>query len=290
MTGFGTGSRDGSAGTAAWELRSVNHRQLKVSLRVPTALSGFEADFEARIRESLSRGAVSGSLRTERPAEETAPLVDRVLARRYAEALADLGTELGLPGQPDLSLVAGLPGVLVGSPAAAAGAEALGRLALDALADALAGLEASRAAEGKALLADFSRRLRRIEAALRKVRRRVPRVAAAARARLDRRLRDVLSGHPEPSLRDAVAREVAVLAERGDVAEEVTRLEHHIASFRAALAAKGETGRRLDFLLQEMLREVNTVGSKSQDAILAGAVVDMKVEIDRMKEQAANVE
>jgi uncharacterized protein (TIGR00255 family) len=290
MTGFGKATRDGPAGSVACEVRSFNHRTLKISLRLPPALAGWESDFEARVRDGLSRGAVFGTLRAGRPKAGTGPLVDGDLARRYAEALAQLGADLGVPGEPDLALLAGLPGVVIAAPAGEERAEELGRTAEEALDAALKDLAASRAREGAALHKDFTLRIRRIEASLRKVRRRAPRLAGAARERLGKRLRESLAGHPEASLRDAVAREVAVMAERGDVTEEVTRLQHHIESFRSGASAKGEVGRRLDFLLQEMMREVNTIGSKSQDSAVAAAVVDMKVEVDRMKEQAANVE
>ncbi len=290
MTGFGTATREGPAGSVSCELRSFNHRQLKVSLRVPPGLSGWEADLEARIRGSLARGAVFGTLRTGRAGRAAGPLVDLDLARRYAEDLADLGAKLGLPGQPDLALVAALPGVVLAGPVGEEGLEALGATAEEAVDAALADLSASREREGRALAKDFERRLARIGKALRTVRRRAPKVAGAAGERLRRRLGELLGGQAEESLRDAVAREVVLLAERADVAEEVTRLLAHAEAFRAAAAAGGEAGRRLDFLLQEMLREVNTIGSKCQDVDVAAAVVDMKVELDRMKEQAANVE
>ena len=151
-------------------------------------------------------------------------------------------------------------------------------------------MDASRAREGTALHRDFLLRVKRIEAALKRVRARAPKQAAAARERLSKRLREALDGHPEGALRDSVAREIALMAERADVTEEATRLRHHVDAFREAAGGRGESGRRLDFLLQEMLREVNTIGSKSQDAAIAEAVVDMKVEVDRMKEQAANIE
>jgi len=290
MTGFGTAEREGPGGSVSCELRSFNHRQLKISLRLPAALAGFESDFEDRIRNVLSRGSVFGTFRSGRPKTETAPLVDGALARRYAEALADLGAELGLPGQPDLAMIAALPGVVLSTPAAGEGSEELAATAGETLAAALKEMEASRSREGAALHKDFALRVKRIEAALKKVRARAPKQATAARDRLSKRLREALEGHPEGALRDSVAREIAVMAERADVTEETTRLQHHVEAFRAAAAGKGEVGRRLDFLLQEMLREVNTIGSKSQDATIAAAVVDMKVEVDRMKEQAANIE
>jgi uncharacterized protein (TIGR00255 family) len=290
MTGFGTAERTGPAGTVACEIRSVNHRQLKISLRVPPSLSGCEAELEAKIREATARGAVSGAFRVGRPETATAPLVDEVLARRYAETLADLGAELGLPGQPDLAMISSLPGVLLTAPAAGEGSENLFRTAAEALDAALAEMEASRTREGTALHRDFKLRLKKVEGALRKVRARAPRQAAAARDRLSKRLREALEGHPDRALKEAVAREIALMAERSDVTEEATRLQHHLEAFRSAASGKGEVGRRLDFLLQEMLREVNTIGSKSQDAAIAEAVVDMKVEVDRMKEQAANIE
>lgn len=290
MTGFGTAEREGPGGSVSCELRSFNHRQLKISLRLPASLAGFESEFEDRIRNVLSRGSVFGTFRAARPEAGSAPLVDEPLARRYAEALADLGADLGLPGQPDLAMIAALPGVILSTPAAGEGSEELAATAAGVLDAALKEMEASRAREGAALHKDFALRVKRIEAALKKVRTRAPKQAAAARDRLSRRLAEALDGHPEGALRDSVAREIAVMAERSDVTEETTRLQHHVEAFRAAAAGKGEVGRRLDFLLQEMLREVNTIGSKSQDASIAAAVVDMKVEVDRMKEQAANIE
>jgi uncharacterized protein (TIGR00255 family) len=290
MTGFGAAEREGPGGSVSCELRSVNHRQLKISLRVPVALAGCEPAFEDRIREDLSRGAVTGSFRASRAAADGPPVVDETLARRYAEALADLSTKLGLPGEPDLAMVASLPGVVLSGTGSGEVSPALAATAGEALAAALAEMDAARAREGAALAKDFALRLKKIEGALKKVRTRAPKQAVAARERLTKRLREALADQPEGALRDAVAREIAVMAERADVTEETTRLQHHVTAFRAAAAAKGEVGRRLDFLLQEMLREVNTIGSKSQDAAIAAAVVDMKVEVDRMKEQAANVE
>ncbi len=290
MTGFGAATREGPAGSVACEVRSFNHRSLKVSLRLPPALAGWESDFEGRVRDALSRGTIYGTFRLGRPKASAGPLLDRGLARRYAEALADLGAELGLPGQPDLSLVAGLPGVVLAATDPAERDEAVGRTAEEALDAALKDLDASRAREGAALHRDFTSRLKRIEKALARIRRRAPRVSSAARARIGKRLEEVLAAQPRGTVQDAIAREVALLAERGDIAEELTRLHHHLGAFRSAASAKGKVGRRLDFLLQEMLREVNTIGSKSQDAAIAVAVVDMKVEVDRMKEQAANVE
>ena len=290
MTGFGAGSREGPAGAVAVELRSVNHRSLKVSLRLPAALQGREPDLEGRVREAVLRGSVFGTFRLEGPKVPTGPLVDEALARRYAEALADLAARLGLPGQPDLAMLVSLPGVIAPAADFAENDEALGRAADAALGDALEALAKSRDAEGASLRKDFEKRLKSVEKALGRVARRAPKAAAAARDRWRRRLDEVLAGHPGDQVRDAAAREAALQAERADVAEELTRLRHHLDAFRATAKAGGEAGRRLDFLLQEMLREVNTIGSKSQDAEIASAVVEMKVEVDRMKEQAANVE
>jgi len=250
MTGFGSGSREGPAGTVSVELRSVNHRSLKVSLRLPAALLGREADLEARVRAAVSRGAVSGTFRIERTGAPTGPLVDEALARRYAEALADLASRLGLPGQPDLGMLVALPGVVV--PAADSGEsdEALARAAEAALDGALEGLAASREREGAALGKDFEKRLRGVEKALGRVAKRAPRAAAAARERWRRRLDEVLAGHPEDAVREAAAREAALQAERADIAEEITRLRHHVDAFRACAKGDGEAGRRLDFLLQ----------------------------------------
>jgi len=290
MTGFGSATSDGPAGSVSCEIRTVNHRHLKVSLRAPTALAGREPEFEARIRESLARGAVQASVRVVRGAEVRTPLVDTDRAREYAGALADLAATVGLPGEPDLAMIAALPGVILSGPPAEEESGELMATALDALGRALEDLDASRGREGKALHKDFRSRGARVEKALAKVRKRAPRMVAAARRRLEKRLEEVLADHPGAANRDAVTREIVLLAERSDVSEEITRLQTHLGAFRKATDGGGEIGRRLDFLLQEMLREVNTIGSKAQDATITAAVVDMKVEVDRMKEQAANVE
>ncbi|NUN53413.1 MAG: PQQ-dependent sugar dehydrogenase, partial [Planctomycetaceae bacterium] len=138
MTGFGSATREGPAGSVSCELRSFNHRQLKVSLRLPPSLSGWEADLEARLRASLARGSVFGTLRTGRPKASTSSLVDTALARQYASSLADLAAELGLPGEPDLALLASLPGVVVTSPVGEKADDALGETAEEALDAALA--------------------------------------------------------------------------------------------------------------------------------------------------------
>lgn len=290
MTGFGSSVMEGPPGTARWEIRTFNHRTLKTSLRVPTVLAASESELEARIRSGLARGAVHGSMRLERSREDRGPLLDLDLARAYASRLADLAREVGVPGEPDLRMLASLPGVVVGTTPREEDADAVLALATAALDLALADLLKSRATEGEALARDLEQRLVRVEKALGKVEKRAPRALDAARRRLQRRIKEVLKDQPAEVARDAVAREAVLFAERSDVAEEITRLRSHIAAFRAAAAGDGEAGRRLDFLLQEMLREVNTIGSKSQDAAIAAAVVDMKVEVDRMKEQAANVE
>lgn len=290
MTGFGSAAREGPGGSVSVELRSVNSRSLKVALRLPPALAGKDGDLEAVVRESVTRGSVQANVRVAASSAPARAPVDLALARAYAESLAELGRDLGIPGEPDLALVAGLPGVLPLDPWGGESAEALGETAVAALREALEGLRASRDAEGKALLRDFLARAARLERSLGRVRRRAPAVVREARARLLRRVRDALRESPAAGLRDAVAREVALLAERTDVSEEVTRLREHLRAFRAAARGDGEVGRRLDFLLQEMMREVNTLGAKAQDAAVSAAVVDMKVEVDRMKEQAANVE
>ncbi len=290
MTGFGAATREGPAGSVSVEVRSVNNRSLKVAFRLPSALAGRDGDLEAVVRESVSRGTVQAAVRIAAAAEPARAPVDIPLARAYAEALAEMARDLGLPGEPDLRLVAGLPGVLPLDPRAGEASEALFETVAAALRAALEGLRASRDAEGKALLRDFLARVKRVERSLGRVRRRAPRVVEEARRRLLRRVREALQRPPGDSLRDAVAREAALLAERMDVSEEVTRLLTHLRTFRTAARGGGEVGRRLDFLLQEMMREINTLGAKSQDAAVATSVVDMKVEVDRMKEQAANVE
>lgn len=287
MTGFGRGTHTGVAYRVAVELRSVNHRYREIVVRVPRDMPGLEEPVRARIAQAVARGRVDALVAVE-PLPGTRGLrVDVHLARAYRQALEDLRRELDLDDDVDLELLASLPGV-IGLDESSADLEACWRDAAPALDQALAHLAAMRAAEGAALARDLAGALERLAGHVEAVAARAPQVVEAYKARLAQRVQALAGDVPvEP---DRLAAEVAIFADRADISEEVVRLRSHMDQFRATLELDEPVGRRLDFLLQEMNREVNTIGSKAHDAGIAAAVVEMKVEIERMREQVQNVE
>jgi len=213
--------------------------------------------------------------------------VDLALAEAYAKAFEEIRARLSLPGQPTLAEILSAEGVVrleERTVDAEAAREAVGR----ALATALDALVEMRAREGQALARDLAGRLQSVEGLVQRVADVVPRTVEHHRVRLAERVQELSRGIPLDPAR--LAQEVALFADRTDVTEETTRLRSHIAQARALLGAAEPAGRRLDFLVQEMHRESNTIGSKSQSAEIAALVVTMKAEIERMREQVQNVE
>ncbi len=287
MTGFGAGHGAAGGEELDVEVRSVNHKFCEVKVRAPRELAALELDAAKAVKERLARGGVEVSLRRPGSAGGLAPQVDVALAQSYARAFAEIAARTGLPGGPTLSDVIGAEGVVRLEERAvdvAAAREALRA----ALAGALDALVAMRAREGEALERDLSGRLAHVEELVGRVAAQVPAALAAHEARLTERVQELARGVPLDPAR--VAQEIAILADRTDVTEEITRLRSHVGQVRALLASGEPAGRKLDFLVQEMHREVNTIGSKSQSAEIAAAVVEMKAEVERMREQVQNVE
>jgi uncharacterized protein (TIGR00255 family) len=279
MTGHGRGSAETDGRRVTVEVRAVNHRFLDLKLRVP-----LEADTERRaaeaIRRRVERGAITVALREEGPATRGVRL-DLALARGVYAALSELGRALGVEGPISMSLVAAQPGVLsFGEPAEG---DALFLAALDA---ALEAMVAMRRAEGDALARDLAGRLDRLETLTRDITRLASGAPVALAARLRERL-DRLGADVPP---ERLAAEAALLADRADVTEELVRLASHLAQARELVAAEASSGRKLDFLVQEMGREVNTVGSKSPSAEISRCVVEAKAELEKIREQVQNVE
>jgi len=287
MTGFGAGRASVGGEDLDVEIRSVNHKFCEVKARMPRELSALEMEIVRVVKDRLARGGVEVSVRRGGTAASFAPRVDAALAESYARAFAEIQARLGLPGHVMLADVIAADGVVrleereVDQDAAR---EALGRALGHAL-DALVGM---RGREGEALARDVAGRLDAVEAAVARVAELVPRSVEHHRVRLTERVTELARGVGVDPAR--LAQEVALFADRTDVAEEVTRLRSHVAQARALLAGEEPAGRKLDFLVQEMHREANTIGSKSQSAEIAGLVVTLKAEIERMREQVQNVE
>ncbi|MBI4420310.1 MAG: YicC family protein, partial [Gemmatimonadetes bacterium] len=283
------GAADGVAqgGRLHEEMRTLNHRHIHVQLRLPPTLQHLEAELRDLLRQRLERGHISLSARwlTEPPRP---PLVRVNLerAREIVGALRELKTALALTGEIDLSFVARQPDVLVTSEEPGTAAEL--REIAPIVTAAVAAVLAMREREGAGLAAELQRRLDLMAGLVAQVEQRAPLRLAAERDRLRRSVGELLDGRQLDEGR--LAQEIALLADRLDVTEELLRLTSHIGACGGALAAAEPVGRQLGFLGQEMLREINTIGSKANDAEIAHAVMAMKGELEKFREQVENVE
>jgi uncharacterized protein (TIGR00255 family) len=287
MTGFGAG-KGGEGGEAVEaEVRSVNHKFCEVKVRLPRELAALETEITRWVKERLARGGIDVSIRRSSSRAALSPRVDAELAAEYARAFEDVRARLGLAGGVALSDVLAAAGVVTLEERSVDLDAARGSVAA-AVSAALAGLLSMREREGIALARDLEGRLAVVESIAARLAEAAPRTLESYRARLEERVAELSRGlAPDPA---RLATEVALFADRTDVTEELTRLASHVAQMRALLASGEPAGRKMDFLVQEMHREANTVGSKSQSAEAAAAVVNLKAEIERMREQVQNVE
>jgi uncharacterized protein (TIGR00255 family) len=288
MTGFGSGRATVGAEEIAVELRSVNHKFCEVKARLPRELSTLEPTVVKIVKDRLARGAVDVVVkRTARASAGLVPVVDVVLAREYRRAFAELALALGVPDNTSVHDIASLQNV-VRLEEPHANLEESHKAVELALADALRALSAMREKEGLALGADLTTRLALVATWSQEIQVLAPKSVELWRERLSHRVAELSKGLPiEPQ---RMAQEVALFAERTDIAEELTRLESHLVQFRALLASAEPSGRKMDFLVQEMHREVNTTGSKSQHADISTLVMQLKTELERIREQVQNVE
>ncbi|HZA14612.1 MAG TPA: YicC/YloC family endoribonuclease [Myxococcaceae bacterium] len=289
MTGFGVGRATVGAEEISVELRSVNHKYCEVKPRLPRELAPFEPALVKAVKEKVVRGAVDLVARRERAASSSisVPVVDTALAREYHRAFRELGHAVGSSEPAPLSLIAQQPGVVRLEERAVDPNDA--QRALDsALGQALDALVVMRLAEGASIAADLLARLGKVEETVGELVALAPRAVEEYRARLSERIAELTRDVAIDPQR--LVQEVAIFAERTDVAEEMTRLRSHLAQFRALLATAEPSGRRMDFIVQEMHREVNTTGSKSQHPEISTRVVALKAELERIREQVQNVE
>ena len=286
MTGFGAAEGKVAGGRLRIEIRTVNHRYFNSQLKLPYDLAGVEGELRERLRALLERGHVAVSARwVEQPEPQAAVMLDLDRAKQVVKALRELKKRLKLKGDPDLAFVARHPDVLTysGDGAVVTWAD-VQPVAERAAAEVLA----MREREGHALAADLSARLDALEAGARAVAARAPDRVTHELERLQKQVAELAGGVQVDPQRLAV--EVALLADRVDIAEELVRFQTHLAAVRAALAGSGAVGKQLGFLAQELLREINTMGSKANDAAITQAVIGMKGELERFREQLENLE
>lgn len=288
MTGFG--AADGNVGgvLVSVELRSVNHRFFNPSIKLPGALSRWEPEVREALRQRIARGHVTVSARIDRP-ESSAPVIDEVAFAARAAALTALQQRHGLGGTVDVATVLRMPDV-IRSLDPEAEEEGTAEELVAVVNAAASALLSAREAEGARLANVVRERLLAIEVAVARIAARSPLRVVAHREKLREAVRDLLDGAAIDEQR--LAQEIALLAERIDVGEEIDRFGSHLAGFREtlALAPDSGVGKRLGFLLQELLREANTTGSKANDATMQNDVVLVKEELERVREQVENLE
>lgn len=292
MTGFGEAERDTPAGRLRCEIKTVNHRYFSVNLRLSTAVERFEPQVREWLRNLLPRGHVNCSLRLQNGATagEAPPLVlDDTRVEQYLAVLRELKHRFHLPGEVDISLVSRF-GELI-RPAEPEDLNVISPEDIRQVTEAAARAAVDmREIEGRKLAADLEGRLAAIEQAMALIAERAPERLVAERDRMRRVVAELAGGVGVDE--DRITREVAYMAERMDISEELVRMRSHIDLFRNILTQKNEetVGKRLGFLTQEMHRETNTIGSKANDAQIEHHVISIKDEIERLREQVENVE
>jgi uncharacterized protein (TIGR00255 family) len=289
MTGFGRGAATGENFSVAVDLKTVNNRFLDVHLRIGPELSALEAVIKRRISQRLSRGRVDANLTFERTGEVAYEL-NRPLIAGYISALRSMQQEFEVAGEPDINVLARLPGAM--QPVRDGLDETMVTGIEQAIDDALADLEQMRAREGEELAAEMRSRLDEIERHVPLIENAASGLVEAYRSRLQKRIAELVARDGQNIELDQgrLAQEVAYLADRSDISEEIARLRSHLTQFREVVETDGETGKRLDFLLQELNREANTVLSKSTDMAIKEAGLAIKAEVEKLREQVQNVE
>ena len=289
MTGYGRASVNGDDFSVSVDLKTVNNRFLDIHLRLGTELSSLEPIIKKRISSRLARGRVDATITFERTSEVAYEL-NRPLIAGYVNAMREMQREFEIAGELDINVLARLPGAL--QPARDGLAENMVAGVDRALDEAIDELQRMREQEGEALRNEMRERLAKIEALVPVIEESAAGLVEAYRLRLQKRVGEILNRGGQPVEIDParVSQEVAYLADRSDVSEEMTRLRSHLNQFREALDSTNEVGKMLDFLLQELNREANTTLSKSTELSIKEAALGIKAEVEKLREQVQNVE
>lgn len=288
MTGFGRAEGDTTFGKVIVESRSVNHRYCDINIKLPKRLSLFENRIKEIIRSQVSRGRIDVLLRLDNLGEEKVQLsVDLDLAEQYYRVLQDLKEKLQLKDEITLNLLAGSKD-LITTKEESGDIEPYWQEVLPILKHSFKNMDDMKRLEGESLTKDLQQRLEHLAKELQMIKQQFPSRLKTTLARLHERLRSLLEGMEiDPS---RFQQEVALLAERTDITEEIVRAESHLAQFGTLLEGNEPVGRKMDFLLQEIHREVNTVSAKANDAEISQRVVEMKSELEKIREQVQNIE
>ena len=293
MTGFGRGEYSDEISKVTVEIRSVNHRYLDIYVKMPRRYSFAEETIKSAIKERLHRGKVEVSVSVDNIGKSDSDVrLDKELAARYYSVLSELkdSFDFGEDSRVSLSLLSKMPDVIVTTPAAE-DEEAMVKRLLGATSKALDDFCSMREAEGEKLAADLSARADTIQEIRDRIDKRAPEIEKEYAAKFKARVEEILGGVYEVP-EERIALEAAIFADKANITEELVRLGSHISQLRKFLQSDGReaVGKKIDFLIQEMNREANTIGSKSNDREITSSMLDLKAEIEKVREQVQNIE
>ncbi len=289
MTGFGKGECNDGKRHVTVEIRSVNHRYSDIFIKAARRYAFAEEAVKKTVKEKIQRGKIEVSLNID-AITETDSFVDlnEMVARQYVDRLSTLKEHFHIQGEINLELLASLPDVLKVSPHIE-DEEEVKRSIIIALTEALKEHDTMRKNEGAKLKEDLLERSHKISGCLEEIKKRAPKISRLYTEKLERRIDEILEGKVEV-LQERILLEAAIFADKSDISEEIVRLESHINQLQAILDQEQSQGKKLDFLVQEMNREANTIGSKANDLDITGVVLDIKSEVEKIREQVQNVE
>lgn len=290
MTGYGGAEGQLDGVSYAVEIKAVNNRYLKTVIKLPETIAFVEDDIDKLIRRSLSRGTVNCVVRLKAISANALFEIDESALQAVAERLGAIGSSLGAGSRVDIASLLSLPGIVHPVIPNEEESREVRGIVLKITEEAIGRLQEMRQAEGAFLIADLAGHCQAMAGELENIRSRTGGIILEYAKRLRKRVDALLAEGKLKLDEETLAREVAILADRSDISEEIARLDAHLQQFSQICQSDGQIGRRLDFLSQEMLREANTVASKAADAEIVRRVVDMKCHIERLKEQIQNVE
>jgi uncharacterized protein (TIGR00255 family) len=290
MTGFGEARSQDNGITVGVELRTINSRYFKISYRSAEGYNSLEPQIESAVREQIKRGTVQVNLRVDRPTSPDAYRLNTAVLIAYWRQLNELPSEWNMPRGATLEHLLALPGVVNEQAWETSTAQEDWPLISRTLTAAMKNLSHMREEEGRAMAADLHANCRTIAAELDTVAERAPQMVEAYRSRLQERLEKLLAEQSVTLAPADLIREISIFAERSDISEEIVRLRSHLEQFDTIMDLPDSSGRKLEFLIQEMFREVNTIGSKSTDVEIARHVIEIKTAIERLREMIQNVE
>jgi uncharacterized protein (TIGR00255 family) len=288
MTGYGRAETVQEGRNIIVEAKSVNHRFLEIFLRTPSALFPLEVEFKKKISERFKRGRVEVSIRFEGEGADVSKVnLNLEIARDYFDVLNRLKTEFDLQSPISLKTLAGFRDIFTPPAEVQLNPDFLNQVEKTFL-ESLAMLSNMRQEEGLAMYQDMDMRLKAITEILETIKSRAPQVVIEYQKRLAEKIKGLTPGYTLDDTR--LTQEVAIMAERSDITEEIVRMHSHIGQFEELLLSEGTEGRKIDFLLQEMNREINTIGSKSSNVEITRQVIEVKSELGKLREQAQNIE